>query len=65
MDRENLFIGLLLIGAGLLFALNNKNMAKGAAKFYAKLYTEKNLKVMFRAVGVLLALGGIFLIFFK
>jgi len=65
MGRETIFIGLLFIGLGFLFIFNNKNIAAGAFKFYAKLYTEKNLKVMFRAAGIMLVLGGIFLAFFK
>jgi len=65
MNKETLFIGIGLIGLGFLFVFNNKNIAKGASKFYAKFYTEKNLRVMFRAVGIILALAGILLIFFK
>lgn len=65
MDKEFLFIGIVFIGLGTLFIYNNKNIAAGAFKFYAKLYTEKNLKVMFRAAGIMLVLGGIFLAFFK
>lgn len=65
MTTETLVIGIGFIALGLLFVLNNKNIAKGAFKFYAKLYTEKNLKVMFRAAGIILVLGGILLLFFK
>jgi len=65
MGKETLFVGLLLMGIGFVFIYNNKNMAKGAAKFYRKLYEEKNLKVMFRAAGIILVLAGIILIFFK
>ncbi len=65
MNKENYFIGLILIGIGLLFFYNNKNMAKGASKFYQKLYTEKNMTVMFKAAGIILVLGGIFITFFK
>ena len=65
MDPEKTIIGIIFIGLGTLFFFNNKDIAKGATKFYQKLYTEKNLKVMFRALGVILVLGGIILIFVK
>jgi len=65
MGKETLFIGFLFIGLGFLFIYNNKNIAKGASKLYKKLYTEKNLRVMFKAAGIILVLGGILLIFFK
>ena len=65
MDKQTLFIGLLFLGAGLLFVFNNKNMAKGASKFYAKLYTEKNLRIMFRAAGIILVVAGIYFLFIK
>jgi len=58
-------IGIVFIGLGLLFFFNNKNISKGAFKFYQKLYTEDNLKFMFRACGVVLVLGGFVLIFVK
>ncbi len=62
---EELIIGIVFIGLGLLFFFNNKNIGEGMAKFYRKLYTERNLKVMFRACGVILVLGGLILIFLK
>jgi len=65
MNRETLFIGLVLIGLGSLFFYNNKNIAKGASSFYTKLYAEKNLRVMFRVIGVILLLAGMYLAFFK
>jgi len=55
---EKLVIGIILMLIGLLFFFNNKNMGKGSAKFYKWLYTEKNLVVIFRIVGVLLVVGG-------
>jgi len=58
-------IGTVFIGVGLLFFFNNKNISKGTFKFYQKLYTEDNLKFMFRACGVVLILGGLALIFLK
>jgi hypothetical protein len=65
MDKQELLIGIIFIGIGILFFFNNKNIAKGAATFYQKLYTEDNLKIMFKAAGVILVLGGLLLIFFK
>ena len=65
MTPEKIIIGIIFMGLGCLFFFNNKNIAKGAFKFYQKLYTEKNLKVMFRVCGVILVLGGIILIFTK
>ncbi len=61
MDTQKLLVGIIFIGIGLLFFFNNKNIAKGAATFYQKLYTENNLKIMFKALGTLLILGGIVL----
>ena len=58
-------IGIVFIGLGLLFFFNNKNISKGAFKFYQQLYAEDNLKVMFRACGVVFVLGGFILIFVK
>ena len=60
---EKLIPGIMFIGLGLLFFFNNKNIGEGAAKFYQKLYTEHNLKIMFRACGVILVFGGLVLIF--
>lgn len=60
---EKLIMGIVFIGLGLLFFFNNKNIGKGAAKFYQKLYTEHNLKIMFKACGVVLVFGGLVLIF--
>jgi len=62
---EQLIIGIVFIGVGLLFFFNNKNISKGAFIFYQKLYTEDNLKIMFRVCGLVLILGGFILIFVK
>jgi len=62
---EQLIIGIVFIGVGLLFFFNNKNISKGAFIFYQKLYTEDNLKIMFRVCGLVLVLGGFILIFVK
>ena len=63
--KEELIVGIILIGLGLLFFFNSKSISKGAYGFYQKLYTEKNLKVMFKACGAILVLGGLILIFTK
>ena len=60
-----LIAGIVLIVIGILFFFNNKNMGKGASKFYKVLYTKRNLIIMFRAAGVILILGGLVLIFVK
>ncbi len=65
MDRATLLIGIIFIGSGSLFILKNQDIAKGASKFYAKLYTKKNLRIMFRAAGIILVLAGIYFLFIK
>ena len=64
MKQESI-IGIIFIALGLLFFLNNKNISRGTAKLYQKIYTEENLKIMFKAAGIILILGGIVLIYFK
>lgn len=53
------------MGIGVLFISNNKRMSKGAAVFYQKLYTEKNLLVMFKIAGAVLIGGGLLIMFVK
>ena len=65
MTIEKIIIGIVFICLGLLFNFYNKNVAKGAFKFYKKLYTENNLKIMFRALGIILIILGLILIFTK
>jgi len=65
MDLQKISVSMILIGLGLVFFFNNENIGKGAAKFYQKLYTEKNLKVMFKILGGLLVLGGLAVMFAK
>ena len=60
---EKSIVGIVFIGLGLLFFFNNKNIGEGAAKFYQKLYTEHNLKIMFKVCGAVLVFGGLVLIF--
>jgi len=57
--------GLILIGIGAIFSLFKKDLAKGTSELYRKLYTKKNMTVMFTAAGVLLIIGGLILIFVK
>ena len=59
---SKLIAGIILLAIGILFSLNNKNMAKGAAVFYKKFYTKNNLTFMFRAAGVILIVGGMIIL---
>jgi len=63
MDPQKLVVGIIFIGIGLLFFFLNKNIAKGAAAFYQKFYTENNLKIIFKVLGALLVLAGVVLVF--
>lgn len=65
MSSEKIIPAVILLAIGLLLFFNNKNMAKGAARFYQKFYSEKNLLIMFKVAGVILILGGLVLIFIK
>lgn len=65
MEPKKIFIGIIFMVLGSIFFYNNEEMGKGAFKFYQKLYSEKNLPIMFKATGVILILGGLALIFFK
>ena len=60
---EKSIVGIIVIGLGLLFFFNNKKIGEGAAKFYQKLCTKHNLKIMFKACGVVLVFLGLVLIF--
>ena len=62
---KELIIGTVFIGLGSLFFFNNKNISKGAYQFYQTIYTEDNLKFMFRACGTILIFGGLIFIFLK
>jgi len=62
---STLIPGLILIGLGILFLFNNKNISEGCFKFYRMIYTKKNLKVMFKACSIILIIGGLILIFLK
>ena len=63
MDSQKTGIAIIFIGAGLFFLFNSNNVAKGAAWLYKKIYTEKNLRVIFKIIGGLLILGGIIMLF--
>jgi len=65
METSKMIVSILLIIIGIIFFFNNKNMGKGTAKFYQWLYTEKNLVVIFRIVGIILIVGGILLLVLK
>jgi len=62
---EKIFIGMFFCGVGLLFFFLNKSIGKGAYQFYKKIYTEKNLVIIFKILGGLLFLGGLAIIFIK
>jgi len=53
---------IILLAIGILFIANNKNISKGAFTFYRTIYTKKNLKMMFKAAGIILIVGGIILL---
>jgi hypothetical protein len=59
MIKTNIILGIVMIGIGILFSLNNKNMGEGCAEFYKKLYTKKSMPFMFKAAGVILIVGGL------
>ena len=62
MERE-LIAGIILVAIGMLFFFNNKSMGKGLAEFYRKIYTKKNMIIMFRIAGIILVVGGLVLVF--
>ena len=64
MEKE-LIAGIILMAIGVLFFFNNKNIGKGFHKFYKWFYTEERLKIMFKAAGIILVLGGLVLVFVK
>lgn len=63
--EQKIIASIILVGLGILFFFNNKNIGKGAHKFYKTIYTEKNLKIMFRIAGIILIIGGTLLIILK
>jgi hypothetical protein len=63
--ENTVYVGVIMIGLALVFWYNYQAMARGASKFYTKLYTEKNMRVMFRVVAIILGLTGFHLVFFN
>lgn len=63
MPNPNLIAGIVLIAIGLFFITFFRSVAKGAAAFYKKIYTEKNLKIMFMVMGCILIVAGLVLLF--
>ena len=62
MGIEKIIASIILMAIGILFFFNNKNIAKGAYKFYSWLYTEKNLIIMFKIAGIILVIGGLMIL---
>ena len=65
MVTEKLIVSIIFFTLGALFFFNNKNIGKGAAKFYQWFYTEERLIIMFRIVGIILIIGGILMLVLK
>ena len=56
---SKVIVGIVLAALGLLFFLNNKNIGKGTYIFYKKFYTEKNLIIIFKFLGLFLVIMGL------
>ena len=56
---SEVIVGIVLSALGLLFFFNNKNIGKGSYIFYRKLYTEKNLIIIFKFLGLFLFIMGL------
>ena len=65
MESSKIIVSIIFFAIGLLFFFNNKNIGKGASKFYQWLYTKENLTIIFRIAGVILIIGGILLLALK
>jgi len=65
METERIIVSIIFFILGFVFFFKNKKIGKSAAKFYKWLYTEKNLKVIFRIVGIILIVGGILILVLK
>jgi len=65
MITSKIIAGVVLALIGLLFFFKNKTIGKGAYGFYRKLYTEKNLKIMFKIFGIFLIILGAIIVFTK
>ena len=60
--EAKLVVGIILLIVGVVFLFNSKKIGEGAFGFYRMIYTRKNLRIMFRVAGVILAVGGLVLI---
>ncbi len=56
---SKLIVGIVLAAIGLLFFFYNKNIGKGTYFFYKELYTEKNLIIIFKIMGIVLFIMGL------
>ena len=56
---SEVIVGIVLAALGLLFFFNNKNIGKGSYIFYKKFYTEKNLIIIFKFLGLFLFIMGL------
>lgn len=65
METERLVVTIVLLALGAVFFFNSKNIGKGAFKFYQKVYTEKNLAVMFKILGIILVILAGLVVFIK
>lgn len=63
MTTEKLIAGIVLFLIGLLFFFNNKNIGKGAFRFYRWFYTKERLIIMFKVLGLFLAIIGLIIAF--
>lgn len=62
METGKIIVSIIFFALGLLFFFHTKGMRKGVAKFYQWLYTEKNLKIIFRIVGIILIVGSVLML---
>ena len=65
METSRIIVSIIFFVLGILFFFNNKNIGKGASKFYQWFYTEERMIIMFRAVGIILMVGSILLLVLK
>lgn len=63
--EQKIIVSIIFFLLGVLFFFNNKNIGKGASKFYQWFYTEERLIIMFRIVGIILFIGGILMLVLK
>jgi len=65
MEQSKIIVSIIFFVLGLLFFFNNKNIGKGVAKFYQWFYTKERVIIMFRAVGIILIVGGVLMLVLK